>query len=187
MIFSTLCQQALSQQASLTAEDLAYRVFFVTPRTISRDLQVVRQANPDVLIPMRSTLHDLGPVLTHRTQIIRLALEGKTTSQSCQIMHHSPEAVANYLSTFARCAQLADKKMQVGQIAFLLRRGPSLIQKYLDILAECRDDRNMAYHLDQLLRIGSCGGEKKSPGGGPPMSSKPDFIRKKFGPLRVKP
>ena len=52
-----------------------------------------------------------------------------------------------YLSTFARCAQLADKKMQVGQIAFLLRRGPSLIQKYLDILAECRDDRNMAYHL----------------------------------------
>ena len=157
-----LCQQALSQGALLTAEDLAYRVFFVTPRTISRDLQVVRQANPDVLIPMRSTLHDLGPVLTHRTQIIRLALQGKTTSQICQIMHHSPEAVANYLSTFARCAQLADKKMQVGQIAFLLRRGPSLIQKYLDILAECRDDRNMAYHLDELLRIGSCGGEKKT-------------------------
>ena len=52
--------------------------------------------------------------------------------------------------------------MQVGQIAFLLRRGPSLIQKYLDILAECRDDRNMAYHLDELLRIGSCGGEKKT-------------------------
>ncbi len=75
-----LCQQALSQGALLTAEDLAYRVFFVTPRTISRDLQVVRQANPDVLIPMRSTLHDLGPVLTHRTQIIRLALQGKTTS-----------------------------------------------------------------------------------------------------------
>src|SRR5208337_102013 len=129
-----LCQQALSQGALLTAEDLAYRVFFVTPRTISRDLVVVR-----------STLHDLGPVLTHRTQIIRLALQGKTTTQICQIMHHSPEAVANYLSTFARCAQLADQKMQVGQIAFLLRRGPSLIQKYLDILAECRSDRNMAY------------------------------------------
>jgi Protein of unknown function (DUF1670) len=156
-----LCQQALSQGALLTAEDLAYRVFFVTPRTISRDLQAVRQANPDVLIPMRSTLHDLGPVLTHRTQIIRLALQGKTTSQICQIMHHSPEAVANYLSTFARCAQLADKKLQVGQIAFLLRRGHSLIQKYLAILEECRSDRNMAYHLDELLRIGSCGGEKK--------------------------
>ena len=70
-----LCQQALSQGALLTAEDLAYRVFFVTPRTISRDLIAVRQANPDVLIPMRSTLHDLGPVLTHRTQIVRLRIE----------------------------------------------------------------------------------------------------------------
>jgi DNA-binding CsgD family transcriptional regulator len=156
-----LCQQALSQGALLTAEDLAYRIFFVTPRTISRDLIVVRQAHPDVLIPLRSTVHDLGPVLTHRTQIVRLALQGKTTSQICQIMHHSPEAVANYLSTFARCAQLAAKDMQVGQIAFLLRRGPALIRAYLDLLVECQQDRNMAYHLDELLRLGSCGVEKK--------------------------
>jgi len=122
---------------------------------------VVRQAHPNVLIPMRSTLHDLGPVLTHRTQIVRHALQGKTTTQICQIMHHSPEAVANYLSTFARCAQLATKEMQVGQIAFLLRRGPALIKAYLDLLAECKADRNMAYHLDELLRLGSCGVEKK--------------------------
>jgi hypothetical protein len=157
-----LCQEALSQGGLLTAEDLAYRVFFVTPRTISRDLKVVRQAYPDVLIPMRSTLHDLGPVLTHRTQIVRLALQGKTTTQICQIMRHSPEAVANYLSTFTRCAQLDTKKLQIGQIAFLLRRGPSLIRAYLDLLAECKRDRNMAYHLKELLRIGSCGGGKKN-------------------------
>src|SRR6516225_5249887 len=157
-----LCQEALSQGALLTAEDLAYRVFFVTPRTISRDLKVVRRAHPDVLIPMRSTLHDLGPVLTHRTQIIRLALQGKTTSQICQIMHHSPEAVANYLSTFTRCAQLATKKMQAGQVAFLLRRGVSLIKAYLQILDECKRDQNMSYHLNELLRIGACGVEKKT-------------------------
>jgi DNA-binding CsgD family transcriptional regulator len=155
-----LCQQALSQGALLTAEDLAYRVFFVTPRTISRDLIAVRQAHPDVLIPMRSTLHDLGPVLTHRTQIVRLALQGKTTSQICQIMHHSPEAVATTCPP-SRCAQLANKEMQAGQIAFLLRRGVSLINAYLKILEECRRDRNMAYHLDELLRIGSCGSKKK--------------------------
>jgi uncharacterized protein DUF1670 len=156
-----LCQQALSQGALLTAEDLAYRVFFVTPRTISRDLIAVRKAHPRILIPMRSTLHDLGPVLTHRVQIVRLALQGKTTSQICQIMRHSPEAVANYLSTFARCAQLASNGMEAGQIAFLLRRGVALIQAYLAILAECQRDRNMAYHLDELIKIGCCGREKK--------------------------
>ena len=54
-----------------------------------------------------------------------------------------------------------------GQIAFLLRRGVSLVNAYLKILEECQRDRNMAYHLDELLMIGSCGGEKKITRGRP--------------------
>lgn len=160
-----LCQEALSQGGLLTAEDLAYRVFFVTPRTISRDLKALREADPGVMIPMRSTVHDLGPVLTHRTEIVRLALEGKTTCEICTILRHSPRAVANYLSTFVRCVQLHRKGLQVGQIAFLLRRGPSLIQRYLELLAACEQDRNYAYHLDELMRLGCVGGEKILTGG----------------------
>jgi hypothetical protein len=156
-----ICQEALSQGALLTREDLAYRIFFVSPRTISRDLSALRQAEPGVVIPLRSTIHDIGPVLTHRTQIVRLALAGKTTSQICQTVRHSPPAVANYLSTFVRCAQLARKDMQVGQIAFLLRRGKGLIQKYIDLLAQCESDKNMSYHLAELLRLGGGVGEKK--------------------------
>ena len=157
-----LCQEALSQGGLLTAEDLAYRVFFVSPRTISRDLHLLREAEPGRLIPFRSTVHDMGPVLTHRTEIVRLALEGKTTSQICTILHHSPQAVTNYLSTFMRCAQLAERHMQVSQIAFLLRRGKRLVQAYLDLLKQCEPDHNMAYHLDELKRIGSVGGGKKA-------------------------
>jgi hypothetical protein len=156
-----LCQQALSQGALLTAEDLAFRIFFVSTRTITRDLSELRRADPQMVIPLRSTLHDIGPVLTHRTQIVRLALQGKTTSQICNIMRHSPEAVANYLSTFTRVAQLKQKEMQDGQIAFLLRRGVSLIQRYLLLLEECERDKNMAYHLEELMRLGGCPVEKK--------------------------
>lgn len=156
-----LCQEAMSQGTLLTREDLAYRVFFVSPRTISRDLQALRQADPMRPIPLRSTVQDIGPVLTHRTQIVRLALEGKTTSQICSIMKHSPAAVANYLSTFTRCAQLARENMQAGQIAFLLRRGKGLVQRYLELLAECRTDRNLKYHLEELLKIGRGPAPKK--------------------------
>lgn len=155
-----LCQEALSQGGLLTAEDLAYRIFFVTPRTISRDLRALRDALPGIMIPMRSTVHDLGPVLTHRTEIVRLSLQGKTTSEICTILHHSPRAVANYLSTFVRCVQLHRKGLQVGQIAFLLRRGPQLVKRCLELLAECEKDRNYAYHLDELMRLGAVGGEK---------------------------
>lgn len=156
-----LCQEALSQGALLTREDLAYRVFFVSTRTITRDLNVLREKDPDIMIPFRSTIHDIGPVLTHRTRIVKLALEGKTMTQICHIMKHSPQAVNNYLATFARCVYLKRKDMQVGQIAFLLRRGKGLVQQYLDIIAECESDKNMSYHLDELLRLGTCSNEEK--------------------------
>ena len=74
--------------------------------------------------------------------------------------------MGNYLATFTRYVQLARRDMQAGQIAFLLRRGRGLVQKYLDILAESESDKNMAYHLDELLRLGSCGGGEKGAGGG---------------------
>jgi hypothetical protein len=150
-----LCQEALSQGALLTREDLAYRVFFVSPRTITRDLNILRQTDPDVMIPLRSTVQDIGPVLTHRTRIVHLALEGRTMTQICRIMRHSPQAVNNYLATFIRCVHLKQKDMQVGQIAFLLRRGKALIQQYLDIITECESDKNMSYHLEELMRLGT--------------------------------
>jgi hypothetical protein len=155
-----LCQEALSQGALLTREDLAYRIFFVSPRTISRDLAALRQAHPAVPIPLRSTVHDIGPMLTHRVAIVRLALQGKTTTQICNLMRHSPAAVSNYLSTFARCAHLSRQGLQPGQIAFLLRRGEGLVKRYLELLSECDGDRNMAYHLDELLRLGRVEGKK---------------------------
>jgi hypothetical protein len=160
-----LCQEALSQGGLLTAEDLAYRIFFVTPRTISRDLKALRQADPQAVIPLRSTLHDIGPVLSHRAQIVDLALQGKTTSEICLLMRHSPRAVANYLSTFARCIQLHRRGMEVGQIAFLVRRGPSLVRRYLDLFEIAEKDRNRHYHLEELLRLGTGPGEKKMSGG----------------------
>jgi hypothetical protein len=157
-----LCQQALSQSALLTREDLAYRILFVSPRTISRDLQSLRNTQPDSPVPLRSMIQDIGPVLTHRVQIVRLALEGKTMTQICQRMHHSPAAVANYLSTFTRCAQLREKGMEALQIAFLLDRSRALIDSYLDLLAQCRSDETLAYHLAELLALG--GARKKTTG-----------------------
>jgi hypothetical protein len=156
-----ICQEALSQGALLTCEDLAYRIFFVTPRTITRDLKALRKDDPEVLIALRSTIHDIGPVLSHRTQIVRLALQGLTTSDTCLKLRHSAEAVANYLATFTRCVQLKRQGMDAGQIAFILGRGRKLVECYLELLAECKTDKTMSYHLEELMRIGSCEWEKK--------------------------
>ena len=159
-----LCQQALSQGVLLTREDLAYRIFFVGLRTISRDLAWLR-ANDGRPLPLRSTVQDIGPVLTHRVEVVRLVLEGKTTTQICDILRHSPEAVANYLGTFTRCAQLSRQGFEAGQIAFLLRRGRGLMERYLELLSQCGKDKLWSYHLEELLAVGRASGEKKLPGG----------------------
>lgn len=159
-----LCQEALSQGALLTREDLAYRVFFASPRTISRDLAAIRKQDPQLPVPLRSTVQDIGPVLTHRVQIVRLALEGKTMTEICRATRHSPASVANYLSTFTRVAQLAERQMQASQIAFLLGRGHTLIDRYLELVAQCQQDENFKYHLDQLTQLGRLARREAMPG-----------------------
>ena len=156
-----LCQEALSQGVLLTREDLAYRIFTDGTRTISRDLAALRKQQPQVPIPLRSTVHDIGPMLTHRVEIVRLALAGKTMTQICQIMRHSPAAVANYLATFTRVAQLAARQLHASQIAFLLQRGRGLIGRYLELLKECQQNPDYDYHLKELLSFGSVSAKKK--------------------------
>ena len=61
-----------------------------------------------------------------------------------------------------RRVHLARSDMQVGQITFLLRRGKGLVQQYLDLLYECESDKNMSYHLKELMRLGTGSGGKKA-------------------------
>jgi len=149
-----VCQEALSQGALLTREDLAYRIFFVGTRTISRDLAALRNDQPERPVPLRSTVQDIGPVMTHRVEIVRQALMGKTTTEICRATHHAPGSVANYLSTFIRCAQLARQGVHPTQIAFLLRRGRGLVQRYLELVTSAEQDPNQADHLAALLEVG---------------------------------
>lgn len=149
-----VCQEALSQGALLTREDLAYRVFFVGTRTISRDLAALRAEKPDTPVPVRSTIQDIGPVLTHRVEIVRQALMGKTVTEICRATNHAPTSIANYLSTFIRCAQLARQGVHSTQIAFLLRRGRGLVEQYLELAKSANQDPNQADHLNALLEVG---------------------------------
>jgi DNA-binding CsgD family transcriptional regulator len=151
----------------LTREDLALRVFFCGTRTVSRDLAELRRADPPPHLPLRGTVHDIGPVLTHRTEIVRLALAGKTMSEISLAMRHSPAAVANYLQTFIRVARLVRENIAPAQIAYLVGRGPSLVDKYIGLLDECTASRLLSQNLEQLLRSGEAGGKiEASPRGG---------------------
>ncbi len=125
-----ICQEALDQGGLLTVEDLAYRIFNCGQRTICRDLKYFR--DNDILIPLRSTVKDIGRTLSHRVLIIKHWAKGKEYSEISRDTSHSLKAVQNYVDKFKRTIALYHAGYNVTKVSFILRLSPALIEEYID-------------------------------------------------------
>lgn len=75
----------------------AYHALLVSARTISRDLKVLRGPHADIPLPLRSTVHDISPVLTHRVRIVRRAVEDLSPVETAHALGCSMFLVNGYL------------------------------------------------------------------------------------------
>ena len=126
-----MAHEALDQDALLTAEDLAFRVFNCGLRTISRDLQAL--AAQDVVVPLRSQQKDVGRALSHRVQAVDLYLKRYTFTQIRQRIYHSLPAIANYVITFTVVVAHTRDGHSVDEIAFLMQISPALVRQYQEL------------------------------------------------------
>lgn len=149
-----LCQQALSQGALLTREDLAHHVFFVGTRTISRDLALMLHVSDakiaDALcqdedqtgqvVPRRATVHDVGTGQTHKRIICRKRyLEGKAPPEVARETYHRLEAVDRYLGQYDRVRHCRQQGLDESQTAYTLDCSIGLVRPYLEIDRELED------------------------------------------------
>ena len=67
---------------------------------------------------------------------MRFHLEGYYVSEIAIITYHSPKSVYNYLGTFEAVLILHLFSIPKPLMARLLKRGSSLIQEHLDLIAE---------------------------------------------------
>lgn len=120
--------EAFQQGGLLTVEDLANRLFNCGQRTLSRDLDILRREG--VVLPLRSTIKDMGRSICHRTLIVEHWLQGKEYSEISRDTHHSVPAVQNYVSKFKRVIALAQEGYDVHTIAFLVKVSATLAESY---------------------------------------------------------
>lgn len=120
--------EAFQQGGLLTVEDLANRLFNCGQRTLSRDLETLRREG--VVVPLRSTIKDMGRSICHRSLIIEQWLLGKEYSEIASNTHHSVPAVQNYVTKFKRVVTLAEAGYDLHTIAFLAKVSPSLCESY---------------------------------------------------------
>jgi hypothetical protein len=141
-----VCTEAFQQGGLLTIEDLAYRLFNCGQRTLCRDLQQLRAKG--TILPLRSTIKDMGRCISHRAMIVQQWLQGKEYSEICRNTYHSVGAVKNYIQKFKRVIALAEEGFDIHTIGFLVKLSPALVEQYyqlyrsLDMVAHRRAELN---------------------------------------------
>lgn len=126
-----VCTEAFQQGGLLTVEDLANRLFNCGERTISRDLQQMKDQN--IVLPLRSIIKDIGRSISHRSMIVKHWLQGKEYTEIARATHHSVYSVKNYISKFKRAIALSEQGFDVHTISFLVKLSASLVDEYYQL------------------------------------------------------
>ena len=145
-----LCNEAFQQGGLLTIEDISYRLFNCGIRTINRDLKAFKKKG--VVLPMRSTIKDMGRSISHRSLIISHWLKGKEYTRIARDTHHSVEAVQNYISKFKRIISLSKDDFDINTIAFLIKMSPDLVREYFELYQNMDIVDQRQTELNNLLK-----------------------------------
>jgi hypothetical protein len=145
-----IVNEAFQQGGLLTVEDIANRLLNCGERTICRDIKALKDQG--ILLPLRSTIRDMGKSITHRALIVKQWLAGKEYTEIARATHHSVAAVANYIDKFKRVVCLAKNNYEIKTIAFLVKLSPSLTQEYYDLYQTMDAVPHRKDELDDLIK-----------------------------------
>jgi hypothetical protein len=126
-----ICHEAIMQGGVLTIEDLANRILNCGERTLVRDIKALKEAG--IILPLRSTIKDMGRALSHRVVIVNKWLQGQEYSQIALSTNHSPQAISNYIRKFKQVVALAQENYEVHTIAYLAQISRPLSEEYIKL------------------------------------------------------
>ncbi len=148
-----MCIEAFQQGGLLTIEDLANRLFNCGQRTLSRDLDALHRKG--IVLPLRSTIKDMGRSISHRALIVEEWLKGKEYSEIARDTHHSISSVQNYVSKFKRVIALIEEGYDIHTIAFLVKISTSLVESYHQLYQTVKVLPHRRKELRSFLKKGS--------------------------------
>jgi hypothetical protein len=148
--FSRICRfatEARAQGALLTLPDLAL--------LMGISVDAVRHAiasNPQIVVPTRGRVRDIGRGVSHKAQIVELYLQCHTETEITELTGHSYASVEAYLSEFARVVTLADQGLNTVMIRRVTGRSMALIEAYLALYRRY-DSAEYHFRLAGLRRV----------------------------------
>jgi DNA-binding CsgD family transcriptional regulator len=127
--------EAYEQEGCLTNAEAAI-LLKISPSTVSKYTKEWENENKK-LLPRRGTIHDIGPTLTHKKQIIhKLFIEGRTIEEVSRATYHTIAAVHRYITTFKKIFLCRKKQLTNEEIVYTLRISNRLVEEYQNIIDE---------------------------------------------------
>lgn len=145
-----VCNEAFQQGGLLTVEDIANRLINCGERTIARDIKYFKDNG--IVLPLRSTIKDIGRTLSHRSLIVKEWLSGYEYSQIARKTNHSLGAVQNYVDKFKKVICLINDNYDTQTISFLVKLSTSLTEEYKNIYNQFDIVLHRQEELDELLK-----------------------------------
>jgi len=142
--------EALEQNVLLTREDIAYRILNCGICTVTRDVKYFQKLG--IHVPLRGWQKDIGPVLTHKVQIVEWFIKRMQPSQITKRTYHSLEAVERYILHFAKVSYLSfhyRRSISLPEIAFLIGISERLVCEYRNLYQKY----NNRYYQERLREI----------------------------------
>lgn len=128
-------KEAFAQGACLTTSQLGL-LFGLSPAVVGGHIRKYHDEHGE-LLPIRGIVEDCSSATTHKTEIVRLHLQGHTTSEIAEKTHHNPKSVERYLRRFNQvreCVRYLDRTPQPAVLARILGIGERLARAYLELL-----------------------------------------------------
>ncbi len=127
-------------------------------------IQTLLKEHPDVIVPTRGMVADMGPALSHADKIINLFMNGYTETEIVRRTGHSYESVENYTLSYAKVVYLLQKGMPAPAIRKALGFSRKLVDKYINLYREYSGP-DYSFMFGKLRRLAEARPVKKKEGG----------------------
>jgi hypothetical protein len=135
--FARWCFEAYEQGGVLTQLELSL-LSGLSEEAISKALREY-EAETGTIIPTRGTVHDMGPAITHKTEVVRRWLQHQSPVRIAREMKHSQTSVDRYIADYQKVRLLA-QKIPIADLPTLTGMSPGLVNQYADLLRRFEPD-----------------------------------------------
>jgi hypothetical protein len=136
--FARWCFEAYEQGGVLTQLDLSL-LSGLSANYVSKALREYEERTGEI-VPTRGTVHDLGPSVTHKGEIVRRWLRHQSPVQIARATKHSQASVDRYIADYQR-VRLLVQKMSVEELPALTGLSEGVVEQYAELIDQYEPDR----------------------------------------------